>query len=349
MHDDAELRQAVSGAVTSPSGAAKALAEMEGRWPYHVLVRAARAVLARPVWSVSGVDRIGLVTGSGGMSRRIPNISTAAAVTASCMAGVRVVKPGSHTSRSKSVGPVGLARRLGLTVATDEQDLEHRLAIDQFALLDTDAMYPWLRCPEVFTVPFFADAVQVSSLMPCTAHWKVNGVVDLDEDLHVERCRGSLVERTMVLRGRTDIPGFVIDDVSTAGTTEILLIQDGLHTRWSVEPEDVGATRVPAETLILPDSLSAEYAFVAILKAQASPALIELVAFSAAMILFHAGAVSTIAEGYARAFGLITSGAAARKLDHLRSWRPKERTRSSGYHTPIATRAPFITSTTKSG
>jgi anthranilate phosphoribosyltransferase len=260
-----------------------------------------------------------LVTGSGGVAFRIPNVSTAAGLTASCVDGVLVVKPGSQGSRSKQLGPGGLARRLGLPIATSGQMLLRELEAERFAIVDTDQIYPWLQQIELLTVPFFADALGQSSVQPCDAAWKVNGVVNPDPSLHLERCRGSQIPRTLIVHGHTDVPELVIDDVSTSGTTVLLAIEEGSYRRDCVEPEQVGVPRRRASDLRVPDSRTPESVFVSIVDGDAPKAWVELVAFSAAVILLHACASETLSEGYAHARDLLITGVVAAKLRRLQN------------------------------
>ncbi|MFB9547331.1 hypothetical protein [Micromonospora sagamiensis] len=294
------------------------LTALEQRWSWELLVEATRVAVMRPVWRLPGDEPAGLVTGSGGVGYRLPNVSTLAALTASCAPGVRVVKPGSRSSRSKDVGPGGLAARVGLPVADSPAAVSRALAGEQFALLDTDHLYPWLRLPEVFTVPYLAEAMHRASFLPCSAVWKVNGVVEPDVGVHVERCRGSEVSRTLVVRGSTDLPDFVIDDVSTCGTTSMISISEATYETWSVEPEDVGLPRVAAADLIVARSTRVEELFAAILLGDAPASLIQLVAMSAGAVLLQAGAVDTLAEGCATGLELLGSGVVAAKLSRLR-------------------------------
>lgn len=311
------LTDRIAGILALDDGALAPLVELERDWPYAELVAATRAALCRPVWELPSPGSVGLVTGSGGVALRTPNVSTAAALTASCVAGTRIVKPGSHASRSKQLGPGGLAQRLGLPIATSRDELARALDADCFAVVDADRLYAWAPQFELRTVGFFSEALDSSSLQPCSAGWKVNGVVDPDPSLHLDRCRAGHVARTLVVHGRTDRPDVVLDDASTCGTTELLTIERGSHRRDCFEPEAVGAPRASAAALRVPDAMTPEAVFVAILDGDAPRAWIDLVALSAGVILWHARAAGTIAAGYAQAHELLDGGVVAAKLRRM--------------------------------
>lgn len=290
---------------------------LERSWPHQMLVGAARVAMSRPVWELGDVGSTGIVTGSGGCTTRLPNISTTAALVASCVDGVRVVKPGSFTSRSRVLGPGGLADRLELCIPRDGDALARMLEEHQFAILNTEVTYPWLHNVEVFTIPFLLEALEQASLQPCSANWKVNGVVEADAAVHLARCSEATHQRTLVVHGRTDIPDVVIDDVSTAGATLFLSIDGISHRAWTLEPEEMGITRARRTDLAVPASLSAQTVFVAILDGSAPPAWIDLVAASAAAVLFQARATVDLADGYATARELLRSGTALTKLRRM--------------------------------
>jgi len=295
---------------------------LERSWPHDVLVAAARTAISRPVWQLPDVvGSIGMVTGSGGLTTRLPNISTAAALVASCADGIHVVKPGSSTSRTKNLGPGGLAHKLGLRTPRASEDLLRILERDQFAVIDTDGMYPWIGVPEAFTVPFLCEALDTSSLHPCSAQWKVNGVADPDPAVHLTRCRNGLHQRTLVVHGRTDVPGFVIDDVSTAGTTFLLQADGHSHSSWSVEPEELGVDRVRATDLVVAAGLAAEDVFISILDGSAPRAWIDAVAASAGTLLWHARISDDLASGFAASRDLLQAGVALRKLRQMQGRR----------------------------
>ncbi|HEX7658419.1 MAG TPA: hypothetical protein VF444_02980 [Pseudonocardiaceae bacterium] len=314
MPDESLVDQITAGLAETGVAAARRWADLEQSWSHDVLVEAASAVMSRPVWDLTDIGPVGMVTGSGGMVVRLPNVSTLAALVASCMPGITVVKPGSLASRSRVAGPAGLAVRLGLATPKNAGQLRRMLERDRFAILPTEELYPWLNQPETFTVPLLCEAVETASFQPCTAHWKVNGVVDPTPAVHRARAHQSSGQRILVVHGTTDVAGWVIDDVSIAGPTCFL---DGEGRHWSVPPEEFGTRRVSARELVVPQDLAPEQVFESVLSGTAPRAWIELVAASAAAVLLHAEVVSDLAEGFAAAREVIRSGVAAAKLRRL--------------------------------
>lgn len=302
----------VDGGVASRRWAA-----LELSWPHDILVDVASAVMSRPVWELSDIGPVGVVTGSGGVSVRLPNVSTLAALVASCLPGITVVKPGSLASRSRVAGPAGLAVRLGLATPKSAGQLRWMLERDRFAILPTEGLYRWLHAPETYTVPFLCEAVEMTSFQPCTAHWKVNGVVDPTPTVHRARAHRADGQRTLMIHGVTDVAGLVIDDVSIAGPTHFLLLDNGTNQSWTVGPDVFGAHQVPARELIVPEHMAPERVFQSILDRTAPHAWVDLVAASAAAVLLHGGVVPDLAEGFATAKEVIHSGAAATKLRRL--------------------------------
>jgi anthranilate phosphoribosyltransferase len=319
-HDRALAAQ-IAEALGAPDRAVARLSELEARWDREDLVAAMRAAIAAPALQVSDTGPVGLVTGSGGMAHRIPNVSTIAAIAASCVDGVVVAKPGSLRSRTRIVGPAGLAARLGLRGACGEDDLRQQLARNRFAIITTNDLYPWLHLPDLCTLPFVVDALDLTALQPCTAHWKVNGVIDNNPVLHGERCRSGHVERCLIVHGKTDSPELMIDDASTAGTTELLLFTIGMApARLSLEPEDVGLARSRGMDLLVPDELAPEHVFTAIVTGEAPRAWIELCALATSVILVHARAAVSFDDGVRHALALFRTGEVAAKVQRLRSF-----------------------------
>jgi len=305
--------------LADPRCAFDAFRALEAREEHSELIAAARSAAASPLWDTSPAGTVGLVVGSGGVSRRTPNISTAAALTASCVPGVLVAKPGSVASMSRRLGPAGLADRLGIRRAQSGAELLDQLGHEGFALFSSDECYPWLAHAELFTIGFFAEAVNSASLSPCSAAWKVNGVVRPDWDLHLARCRHGLVPRTLIVHGSTDDPEFVLDDASTAGTTEMLLVGPEGHHRASVEPENAGARRVAGADLVVPDGVAPEDVFTAIVEGRAPRTWIELVTLSTAIILITAQPDRSLREEFAHAGSLLRDGVVAEKLRRLQA------------------------------
>ncbi len=304
------LRDALLGAPRS----AAVLTELESAHEHERLVAAAASVLAEPVWG--DVDfatlHVGLVTGSGGVALRTVNVSTAAALTACGVEGVRLVKCGSRSSRAKGVGPVGVLGAIGLLAAASPSAMERRLERHGFALLDSNDAFPWLHDDLLCTFPFLVEAREHLRFDPVHASWKVNGVATLDAvegSLH-----GADARRTTVVTGATDLPGLRMDDASTAGTTTIVMSWGTRRTEAMVEPEAFGLARVSARAWRVPATLDAATALWTTLEGNAPRAWTELVAAAAAVIVATARPEVTIADACRETLDRLEHGAPARAL-----------------------------------
>ncbi|MDQ1295236.1 MAG: anthranilate phosphoribosyltransferase [Actinomycetota bacterium] len=318
-HDTGDLADRVAGALWHPD-ARRLLGDLEESHPHHLLVAATRAAASRPVWDTGIEGSLGLVTGSGGTQVRLPHVSTMAAFVASCVPGVRVVKAGSANSRCKDEGSARCARALGMPVARDPRHLTAALDAHDFAVVDTRHVYPWLYTPGLLTFPFVVEAISSVDFTPCPVTWKVNGITDTDPDRHRHRYTGTRDVRVMLVQGRTDRPGVVLDEATTTGTTVLITIGSGTHMRTHVvEPEQVGLTRRSLEDLVVAPRQDTVDNARTVLAGTATRAHTDLVALNAAVILVHAGAVPDLSTGCARAADLLATGVPARRLAGMRA------------------------------
>src|SRR5262249_45068355 len=112
-----------------------------------------------------------------------------------------------------------------------------------------------------------------------------------------------------------------LDEITTTGPTFVAEVRDGSVRTYVVEPEALGAERVPLQALLGGAPEENARRMEALLGGDGEPALRDVVAVNAGAALYVAGEAGTLREGVERARALLAGGAAARKLAALRQYR----------------------------
>jgi anthranilate phosphoribosyltransferase len=119
--------------------------------------------------------------------------------------------------------------------------------------------------------------------------------------------------------------GFVVHgsdgmgEVTIGGPSTVFSVRPGVVERMTVEPEDFGIARRPSETVRGGDVQFNKIRAEEILAGERG-APRDIVLMNSALALVAAGKTADFREGVALAAEAIDSGAARRKLDHLRSF-----------------------------
>jgi len=107
-----------------------------------------------------------------------------------------------------------------------------------------------------------------------------------------------------------------LDEISIAERTEIAELKDGVITRYSIAPEDVGLQRSKLDPIRVADPAQSLRLLTAVLDNEPGPAR-DIVVLNAGAAIYAADVVSSLAEGVRMADQSIASGAARDRFDRL--------------------------------
>lgn len=272
---------------------------------------AARAMRARALRVTAPPDAID-TCGTGGDGRGTFNISTAAAfVAAAC--GLKIAKHGNRNLSSRS-GSADLLRELGVAVEASVPVIERSIAEAGIGFMFAPRHHAATRNVanarvQLGTRTIFNALGPLSN--PAMVKRQVMGVYD-----------AALVEPLAEVLGRLGstaawvVHGDGLDELTTAGSSEIAVLAGGSVTRRRLAPEDVGLPRAAAADLV--GGTPAENAAILrdILNGTRGP-LRDIVLLNAAAVLTVGGRESDLRAGIALGGEAIDSGAAAGVLDRL--------------------------------
>jgi anthranilate phosphoribosyltransferase len=253
--------------------------------------------------------------GTGGDGRGTFNISTAAALTAAA-AGAPIAKHGNRSVSSRS-GSADVLAALGVKIEVDAETTGRTLDAVGIAFLFAPLLHPAMR--EVMPVRRELGLRTIFNLLgpltnPAGARRQVMGVYaeSLVEPIgHVLRDLGA--EHALVVHGDG------LDEITTTGRTRVAEVRGGEVRMLDLEPERFGLRRARQEELAggTPEENAA--AARRVFGGEAGP-LADITALNAGAALYVGGLAPTLEEGVERARRTLASGAAARKLEELRSF-----------------------------
>ncbi|MGX7149592.1 anthranilate phosphoribosyltransferase [Enterococcus ureasiticus] len=251
--------------------------------------------------------------GTGGDQSNSFNISTTAAFVLAA-GGVTVAKHGNRSISSKS-GSADIFECLGVDIALSPDKLSTVLNEVGLAFLFAPHMHPKMKY--VMKVRKELGTPTILNLIgPLT-----NPVL-LDSQL-MGTYRRDLLEETAKTLGELGRTRAVVvngsgglDEASLAGTTHFALLEKGLITMHTIEPEEFGFAQLPIEAIRGGNAEQNTEILLSILKNQGSPYL-DTVLLNAGLGFFSNGKVSTVQEGIVLAKDCVASGAAFDKLQQL--------------------------------
>ena len=262
-------------------------------------------------------QRQGLVDtcGTGGDGRGTFNISTAAALVAAA-AGAPVAKHGNRSVSSKS-GSADVLAALGVKIDVDPETAGRTLDTVGIAFLFAPLLHPAMR--EVMPVRRELGMRTIFNVLgpltnPAGARRQVMGVYSeaLVEPIgHVLRDLGA--EHALVVHGDG------MDEITTTGRTRVAEVREGEMRLFDLEPERFGLRRVRQEELAGGTPEENAEAVRRVFGGEEG-ALAEITALNAGAALYVSGLAATLEEGVGIARATLASGAAAEKLEELRSF-----------------------------
>ena len=254
--------------------------------------------------------------GTGGDGRGTFNISTAAALVASA-AGASVAKHGNRSVSSRS-GSADVLEALGVRIDATPEATGRCLDQLGIAFLFAPGLHPAMRA-----VMPVRRALAVRTLFnllgpltnPAGARRQVVGVFAAER---VESVAGALcelgTEHALVVHGSDGL-----DEITCSGPTTVAEARDGSVRLYELEPAHFGVERHPTEALAGGDP-GENAALLRILLEGAPGPLRDVTLINAGAALVVAGVAEDWRDGAERAAAAIDSGAAAARLEALRSF-----------------------------
>ena len=253
--------------------------------------------------------------GTGGDGADTFNISTAVAFTAAAL-GVNVAKHGNRSASGK-VGSADVLEGLGLNLKAPLTSVVDAISTTGVTFLFAPAWHPALvnlaplrRSLGVRTV-FNLLGPLVNPLQPQA---QVLGVARADL---LDPMAGALdqlgLDRAVVVHGAGGL-----DEASLAGANELRMVEAGkpIAARF-VSPDDLGLAAAPLEALRGGALADNQWILENVLKGEATPAQIDVVAFNTALVLWVAGVELDLKTAARRASDTLRDGLPWQKLQDL--------------------------------
>jgi len=254
--------------------------------------------------------------GTGGDGADSFNISTAVAFLAAAC-GAHVAKHGNR-SASGRVGSADVLEALGLQLQAPQEQVVAALPAAGVTFLFAPGWHPALvglaplrRSLGVRTV-FNLLGPLVNPLRP---EAQVLGVArpDLLDPMAEALARLGL-RRAVVVHGCGGL-----DEASLAGPSQLRLVEEGTVRSSELDPAGLGLSPAPNEALVGGDLATNRAILEAVLQGRGTPPQAAVVALNAALVLWAAGLVESIAEGQERAASTLAEGGAWARLEQLRT------------------------------
>ncbi|HYO13283.1 MAG TPA: anthranilate phosphoribosyltransferase [Thermoanaerobaculia bacterium] len=254
--------------------------------------------------------------GTGGDGRGTFNISTAAALVTAA-AGAAVAKHGNRSVSSRS-GSADVLAALGVKIDIPPEVAGRTLDAVGIAFLFAPLLHPAMR--EVMPVRRELGMRTIFNVLgpltnPAGARRQLMGVYSesLVEPIgHVLRDLGA--EHALVVHGDDGL-----DEITTTGVTRVAEVRGGEVVCYTLEPERFGLRRASLSELAGGGPEENAAAMHRVLAGEEGP-LADVTVLNAGAALYVSGIAPGIAEGIEKAREVLASGAAARKLEELRSF-----------------------------
>ncbi len=272
-------------------------------------VRALRTVMRAVTAPANAID----LCGTGGAGRHTLNVSTAAAFVASA-SGLVVAKHGNRAVSSRS-GAADVLAALGIDPDPDLALQERHLLERGLAFLHAPRHHPALAHATAAR-----RAIGVRSIFnlagplcnPAGARRQLIGVYDRRWLRPMAETLATLgAERAWIVHGDG------LDEITLAGETDIIALEDGVISSFKLKPEDAGLSRAPLSTIAGGDPAFNARAMLAMLSGEQGPYR-DIVLLNTAASLMIAQKFRTLNEAVQQAGQAIDSGAALAKLEEAR-------------------------------
>ncbi len=261
-------------------------------------------------------ERLVDTCGTGGDGFGSFNISTAAAIVAAA-AGARVAKHGNRAVSSRS-GSADVLEALGVRIDVPFARVEKAIREVSIGFLFAPAAHAATR--HAMPARKQIGARTVFNLLgpltnPAGAQAQVVGVFSAEViDLVAATLAKLGVRRAFVVHGAGGL-----DEISLAGPTLVADVREGEIRRYTLEPEDFGVSRAPADAVRGGSPAENAATLEGIFAGELGPRR-DIVVINAAAALLAAGVAENFLAGAGLAGELLSSGAAGNKLSQLRKF-----------------------------
>ncbi len=272
-------------------------------------VRAMRARMTRVEAPPEAID----VVGTGGDNSGSLNISTTVAFVVAGL-GIPVAKHGNRALSSRT-GAADVLTTLGVNIDMPLERMSDVLRATNCVFMFAPRHHSALRHAagprvELGTRTIFNLLGPLAN--PASVKRQLTGVFDPSWS--------RAMAETLANLGSTDVwvvHGQGLDELTTAGPSNVVALRDGAIREFTVTPEDAGLARSPVDAVRGGDSAHNAAALEALLHG-ATGAYRDTVLLNAAATLIVARRAGDLREGVALAAGAIDSGAAYAALEALR-------------------------------
>jgi anthranilate phosphoribosyltransferase len=275
-----------------------------------------RAMIPLPPVPGIGADRMVDTCGTGGGMVPTFNISTAAAFVVAG-AGVPVAKHGNRSFTSKS-GSADVLEALGVPIDLTPEAAARALGRAGIAFLFAPTYHPAMRhaapVRRELGVPTMMNLLGPLA-NPAGVRRQVLGVADRERAPRMARALALLgTEHALVVHGEIGM-----DELSPVGPTAVWEVREGMVREWAIDPAALGLG--PCDPGSLRGGTPAENGarIRGILEGGHDPAGRAAVLLNAAAALYVAGRARNFADAYRAAGTVVDSGAAAERLELLRT------------------------------
>ena len=274
---------------------------------------AARVMREKAVHVDAGEGCVLDTCGTGGDGKNTFNISTTVAFVVAA-AGITVAKHGNRAVSSGS-GSADVLGALGVKIDVPRETVERCLREVGLGFLFAPLLHGAMKYAaaprrEVGIRTIFNLLGPLTN--PARASHQLIGIYDGALLETVAQVLGNLgSERAMVVHGEEGL-----DEISLGGPTAVAEWKDGAVTRYTLDPEEFGFERCPAERLTASDPAECAAMVTAVLEGEPGPAR-DVVLINSGAALCVGERVSTLAGGIDMARERIDSGTALDKLRHL--------------------------------
>jgi anthranilate phosphoribosyltransferase len=251
--------------------------------------------------------------GTGGDGSSSFNVSTTSAfVIAGC--GIRVAKHGNRSISSKT-GSADVLEQLGVELSIPSQLAEELLEEIGIAFLFAPHVHPRLK--KVMKVRRELQIPTVFNLIgpltnPIDLDFQLLGINRRDYlDVFADVLKKLGRKRALVLNGAGQL-----DEASLEGENHLIFLQDGVISKMTLHPEEVGLQSFPNSAIKGGDSKRNAEILLQVLKGEKG-AYRETVLLNAGLAIYTSGIASSIASGINKAKESIDSGAAYKKFEKL--------------------------------
>lgn len=274
---------------------------------------AARVMREKAVHIDAGEGCVLDTCGTGGDGKNTFNISTTVAFVVAA-AGITVAKHGNRAVSSGS-GSADVLGALGVKIDVPRETVERCLREVGLGFLFAPMLHGAMKYAaaprrEVGIRTIFNLLGPLTN--PARATHQLIGIYDGTLLETVAQVLGNLgSERAMVVHGEEGL-----DEISLGGPTAVAEWKDGALTRYTLDPEEFGFEKYPAERLTAADPAECAAMVTAVLEGEPGPAR-DVVLINSGAALCVSERASTLADGVDMARERIDSGAALDKLRHL--------------------------------